>query len=479
MVHNNIEINHGEFAAAASALIFGNADQQDWQGAIHGNLPDWANGSLYLNGPAAFNRNGLFREHWIDGDGMVRRFHFSDGQACYRSRYVQTRRFVDEQAQSRAIYRSFATAFHGDELRQGTTLNTPANVSVHPFADHLLAFGEQCLPWALNPETLTTLQEHDFNGALPGTTALSAHPKIDRQRRQMCNFGVTYRGLRTQLDYFEWDENLSIQLKGTVELSEPYLIHDFLISENFACFQLSPFYLDILAFAGKGLSLLDATRWKPNHETTLLLISRTNGKELARTNIDTRGFSLHTLNAYESGGLLITDVLESDSVYYNQYYAEPGLFDSIGNTRVRRSIFRCTDGQLLDSQITELGLHCDFPCLPASDIGKPSQFIWMLGMPTEPVGIPKFYERIVRFDTICQKMIDCHICQPGLFLAAEPQFIASPGPEQEGILVCQSFNINTKCSSYIFLDAFNLNRGVIARTTLPFFDPPAFHTAFA
>ena len=102
----------------------------------------------------------------------------------------------------------------------------------------------------------------------------------------------------------------------------------------------------------------------------------------------------------------------------------------------------------------------------------------MLGMPTEPVNTPKFYDRVVRYDTERQAVVDCYTSQPGNFLAAEPQFLAAPEPEQGGILICQSFDATSKYSDYIFLDAFNLERGIIAGIKLPFFDPPAFHTSF-
>jgi len=39
--------------------------------AITGEIPDFVQGTYYLNGPARFGRAGLQYRHWLDGDGMV------------------------------------------------------------------------------------------------------------------------------------------------------------------------------------------------------------------------------------------------------------------------------------------------------------------------------------------------------------------------------------------------------------------------
>jgi carotenoid cleavage dioxygenase-like enzyme len=465
------------FGAALSGLAFGNAEERDWQGGIEGRLPDWLSGTLFLNGPAAFTRGDLKRGHWIDGDGLVRRLNFGGGEADFRSRYVQTQRFVEERSGEETPCRSFGTASPGDRLRRGLTLYTPANVSAHPVGGRLLAFGEQSLPWSLDPETLETLGECTFGDSLTGITPLSAHPKMDLHGRRMCNFGAIYLGTRTRFQYYEWDLDLNARVSGQTELASGHLVHDFLISEHYASFHLSPYFLDPFAFVRNGLSLIDSMHWDPDRTGEFLVFSRASGEALAKVRTGTRGFCLHTLNAHEQDGLLVLDTLESDIPYYKWYYSAPGLFCGIPSTRLRRTLLRTTDWSLAETFVVEAGIHLDFPCIERHELGRGYRNSWMLGMPTDPPGEPKFYDRLLRFDWESREIADSYRTAPGRFLGAEPQVMMEPGRKDNGVLVCQELDVEHKRSSYLFFDAFDLGQGPISRAQLPFFDPPAFHTS--
>ncbi len=465
------------FGPILSELAFRNAEEQDWEGGIEGVMPDWAHGSLYLNGPGAYSRNGHDRGHWIDGDGLVRRLGFGGKSARFQSRYVRTQRFVEEQSTQTAPCRSFGTAFPGDRLRRGLALFTPANVSVHPIGGRLLAFGEQSLPWRLDRETLETLDECDFAGSFTGITPLSAHPKMDVQGGRMCNFGALYLGARTRFLYQEWDSGLNPMVSGHTELESSHLVHDCLISEHYACFHLSPYYLDILSFVRNGLPLLDAMHWEPDLPGQWLIFSRATGEALAQVQTGVAGFCLHTLNAREQDGLLILDTLETHTPYYGQYFADPGLFSSIGTTQLRRTLLRCEDWSLAETSELQAGMHLDFPCIGPGRIGRDYRHAWMLAMPTAPHGSAKFYDRLVRFDWSERQIVDSYLSPPGSFLGAEPQLVPGPGRGDSGILVCQEIDVRSERSAYLFFNAFDLSRGPTARAQLPFFDPPAFHTS--
>ncbi len=474
----DISVNKTQtFGPILSALVFRNAGEQDWEGEIEGSLPDWARGTLFLNGPAAFTLGGLKRGHWIDGDGLVRRLAFGGDNARFRSRYVKTQRYVEQQTGQEAPCRSFGTAVAGDRLRRGLALYSPANVSVHPLGGRLLAFGEQSLPWHLGPETLETLGECTFGDNLTGITPLSAHPKMDRHGVHMCNFGAIYLGARTRFQYHEWDAGLNSMVSGHTELESSHLVHDFLISEHYACFHLSPYCLDILSFVRNGQSLIDAMHWGADITGEWLVFSRASGEALTRVHTDVPGFCLHTINAWEQDGLLILDTLEADTPYYDQYFADPGLFARIGPTHLRRTLLRISDWSLAGTSVAELGMHLDFPCIDQREMGQDYRHAWMLGMPTNPPGTPKFYDHLVRFDWQSRGIADSYHTSPGCFLGAEPQLIPGPGGGDSGILACQELDVSKERSSYLFFDAFDLAKGPIARARLPFFDPPAFHTS--
>ena len=471
------------FGQAASNLAFQTAREQSHSLEIQGELPDWARATLYLNGPACFQHGDLKRGHWIDGDGLLRRLRFGDGRAHFSARYARSQRRVDELAAGQALYRAFGTSFKGDRLRRGLALYSPANVSLHPYGGKLLAFGEQSLPfqleWDNEAARLDTVGEFNFNDTLPELTPLSAHPKFDPVNGHMVNFGALYTGQNTRFHYYEWDTSFTLCQQGEIELDTNPLVHDCLITPAYACFHIGPYALDIFAFLREGISLLDAMRWHQEQASELLVFSRHGGEVLARVPAGGKGFCLHTLNAHEADGMLMLDILEAEVPYYDQYYADPGLFSGIGPSSVRRNVFDTSDWSLREVQQHRPDLHLDFPCLARRDVGQPYRHAWMLGMPCgDPPGA-KFYDRLLRFDWRSGEFADQHRTGDGVFLAAEQQFIPQPGKSDAGILVCQEFNARDAGSAYVFFDAFDLRRGPVARVSLPEFDPPAFHTSLS
>src|SRR5258708_12751672 len=108
------------------------------------------------------------------------------------TRFIQTKKLLDEDAAGQALYRGFATAFAGDQLRGRVMLEPPVNVSVYPFAGSLLAFGEQTLPYELDLVTLETRGEYDFHGKLNHLSPFPAHAKLDPSTAPILNFRISY-----------------------------------------------------------------------------------------------------------------------------------------------------------------------------------------------------------------------------------------------------------------------------------------------
>src|SRR2546425_1225199 len=123
---------------------------------IQGDIPEFVRGTFSLNGPSVFAREIFRYRHWLDGDGMVSSLRFENGSARFSSRFVRTTKFVEETKAGRPVFRAFGTCFPQDRLRLGIGLESPANVSVYRYGNSLLAFGEQGLPWELDPVTLAT-----------------------------------------------------------------------------------------------------------------------------------------------------------------------------------------------------------------------------------------------------------------------------------------------------------------------------------
>ncbi|MDX1503995.1 MAG: carotenoid oxygenase family protein, partial [Thermoanaerobaculia bacterium] len=209
--------------------------------AVEGELPGFLRGTYYLNGPALFYRAGRSLEHWLDGDGMVRALTFDGAAPRYRSRFVRSRKFRAEEEAGRFLYRAFGTAFAGDRLERGIGLASPVNVSVYPWAGRLLAFGEQGLPWELDPETLDTVGEHTFGGRLNAVSPFAAHPAFDKKSGEMYNFGVSFSDSRPTLSLYRFDPTGELVYRRRLPMERPVSVHDFALGGRWAVFHLSPY----------------------------------------------------------------------------------------------------------------------------------------------------------------------------------------------------------------------------------------------
>ncbi len=221
---------------------------------ISGRIPDWLRGAYYVNGPARFERSGQRYNHWLDGDGMVCSLRFSEYGVHYASRFVRTPKLRDEDAAGRFLYRGFGTAFPGDALRRKLMLEPPVNVSVYPYRGTLLAFGEQTLPYELDPLTLETGSEYDFDGRLNEVSPFSAHAKFDPH---LLNFGVSFSATQPLLHLYEFDAAGHLVKRRRFSLLLQHSLHDFGFTPSRAVFFLSPLLMNFKLFWEQGASVME------------------------------------------------------------------------------------------------------------------------------------------------------------------------------------------------------------------------------
>jgi all-trans-8'-apo-beta-carotenal 15,15'-oxygenase len=250
-----------DFAPLLERCFFFDAVETSYEiSGISGRVPEWLRGSYYVNGPARFERAGERYRHWLDGDGMVCRLHFSEGGVHFRSRFVQSRKLRDEEAAGRFLYRGFGTAFRGDLLRRKVMLEPPVNVSVYRYGDRLLAFGEQTLPYDLDPVTLETRGEYDFEGSLNEVSPFAAHAKFDGH---LLNFGVSFSAASPILNVYEFSGCGNRLRRRRYPIGLPHAIHDFGFTPHRAVCFLSPLLMNFQRFWDEGASVMESLSWEP------------------------------------------------------------------------------------------------------------------------------------------------------------------------------------------------------------------------
>lgn len=445
--------------------------------AVEGTLPSYLRGSLYLVGPARFECFGQRYRHWLDGDGMVVALHFDDGPPQAAARYVRTEKWVEEEAAGRAIYRTFGTAFPGDRLRRGRALASPANVSVQPFAGRLLVFGEQGLPYELDPWELETRGRFDF-GCLNEATPFAAHPALDPASGEMVNFGVSFAADRPLLHLFHFEPAGALTARSRLELAQPYSLHDFSLTRRFAVFVLSPYLLDVAPMLESGATVAASLRWQPELGTRLALVDRSTGELAASTPIG-EGYCLHQVNAYDDGESLVVDLLELEEPVYPDYNGLPELFVRVRPAQVVRLRVDAATGRLVERRSVNAGLAADFPVIDPRRSGAPTDRFWMLAISATGRSGRKFFDRLQRFDWRQGGVADVYATRPPRYLAGEPVFVPERPGEEAGVVLCHELDVERHESAVVVLDALDLARPPLARLVLPSPVQLGFHAAFA
>jgi all-trans-8'-apo-beta-carotenal 15,15'-oxygenase len=438
-------------------------------------VPDFVHGTYYLNGPARFRSGNLVYRHWLDGDGRVCALRFEQGAVRLTSRYVRTRKFVEEQAAGRPLFRTFGTAFPGSRLNcVNNGLESPANVSVYPIGRRLLAFGEQGLPWEIDPETLETLGPVTFGGRLNDASPFSAHPKFDPETEEMFNFGIFFSAQSPRL-YFYCFGPEGLRYRKAVPLEDPCSVHDFAISKNYAIFYLSPYFLDASRLQEEQ-TVMDGLRWCPDRGSRLLVLSRATGEVFASIPLENR-YCLHLINAFEKEDRLVVDILEFDEPLYSHYQPVPDLFHNVSPGGPVRFVVDLTTRELATRIALDYSKAPDFPAIDPACAMRPYGEFWMLGISTASNCGRKFFDQLVHlnWDDIASR--DIYQSPSMKYLAGEPAFMGDPKSAQ-GVLLCQEFDASSKKSSFLLFDARKVSSGPITRIVTDQFQHLGFHAVF-
>lgn len=444
---------------------------------IDGEIPEFIRGTYYLNGPARFSRAGFNYPNWLDGDGMVCALRFEKESVRFTSRFVRSAKFVAEEEAGRPIFRTFGTSFKGDRLKRGLALESPVNVSVYPYQDSVLAFGEQGLPWELDPVTLETRGEYNFGGALNHISPFAAHPKFDSATGELFNFGISYSASRPHLNLYRFGARGELSYRKRLSLNYACSIHDFALSQRYVVFYLSPYILNMELLTRDGRTLMEALNWQPDRNSRLLIVSRETGEEVASIPIGHR-YCLHLINCFEEENRLIADVLELEHPIYDQYQTVPDLFTDVCEGQPVRFVVDVDGRELVNTAEIDYLKAPDFPSVAPHQLTQPYQDFWMLGISATGRPGRKFFDQLAHANWTCAKACDIYQAPPLRYLGGEPIFIGPRHDEKVGAIICQVFDAQQIVSAFVIFDAYNVAGGPIARLGLKKPIHLGFHASF-
>jgi all-trans-8'-apo-beta-carotenal 15,15'-oxygenase len=437
---------------------------------IDGRLPEGLVGTLYRNGPGKNEVGGKPYAHLFDGDAMLSQFTFEGGRVRYRNRFVRTTHYLAERAADKPLMRGYGQQRPGGPL--ANAFRTPANVaniSVTYHGGNLLALWEGGRPWQLDPDTLDTIGEYDFDGELKGGYAYSAHPTWDPATGDLFNFGIQY-GPRTRLRTYRVDRSGKLHHLQAVSLPYATLNHDCALTRSYMVFVIDPVVVRLPRFL-LGFSSLDgAVRFDSTKQTQVILVPRDGGNP--RIAECEPFFHFHINNAFEEDGDVMLDLVrypDYDSIHRDFRRFEDADFDP--STALCRLRVSRTD----DVEIEEIGPpDCEFPQHDWRLTTSRHRFTYLAGRANGDNPFGSIFK--VDHGRAVSTSLDFGEGQ----VAGEPIFVPR-GPdsgEDDGWLLSVVYSAAEHRSRLVVLDARDVEAEPIAAAHLRHHVPLGFHGTF-
>jgi len=416
---------------------------------IEGDWPAGLSGTLYRNGPARHDRDGLRYRHWFDGDGMVHAWQLRSGGVCYRAAYVQTDKYRVEQAEGRFSRAAYGTHVPGSTSVLNADDMNVANTGVLRLGDDLLALWEAGSAWALDPDDLRTRGRRQWREDLAGMP-FSAHPRREADGT-VWNFGAdSARGL---LVLYRFEATGALARVGVVPVPRLPMVHDFAVTEHYLVFVLTPFRMDHDRHDA-GLTLAESMRWHGGEATRVLLIDKSDWSQQRMFEL-LPAFGLHLGNAWEagSGQLCLTWMAAPDDrLFARGFQVMAGYYEHGRGASVALVTLDLQRGTATQSMFPE---EAEFPVVDPRHIGRPHE--WLVNIARSPTRQGYGYDRLQRRH-LGDGRLDHWDHGPEILLE---EHLVVPDPER-----------STECSGWLVGTALDLRR---ARTRLQVFDAEAVH----
>ncbi|MFE5891061.1 carotenoid oxygenase family protein [Streptomyces sp. NPDC056462] len=451
---------------------------------VEGTLPTWLRGSLLRNGPARFEAgngaDGRAFRHWFDGQAMLHRFAFADGQVTYTNRFVDTPSSRAARESGRIAYPEFATdpcrslfARFFSMFSRPEVTNT--NVSVARFGERFVALTETPLPVEFDPETLATAGVVGYEDALKGQVT-TAHPHQDPGTGDLVN-QLTHFARRSEYRvYRQPTPGTKRELIGRHPVTRPGYMHSFAITGRYVVLAEFPLTVNPLALILSGRPFIENYRWDPEQGTRFIVFDQREGgvRGVYET---TACFAFHHINAWEDedhdGDLVLdlcaySDASVIDALYLDRLRAGRGVPVSYP-TRFRIGL---RTGRVESERLAEESM--ELPRI-AYERHNGRAYRYAYGVSSLEGRGDDFINQLVKVDTRTGGTRSRHEegCYPG-----EPVFVPAPdaADEDDGVLLSLVLDSANGSSSLLVLSARTLD--VLARAQAPHIVPYGFHGLF-
>jgi all-trans-8'-apo-beta-carotenal 15,15'-oxygenase len=438
---------------------------------IEGAVPSGLVGTLYRNGPGKYDLSSNF----LSGDGLIRRLSFAaDGRVRYTSRYVQTRKYEAEVDANRPKLRTAGTQLPGGPLANAFRMPAAeANTHVTLHAGKLHALHEGGPPVELDPETLATIGDDTFDGALSRRTLFSAHPHYDPHTGDMYTFGVDPTGRTPMVRTYRWTKDGA--LENIRDFSIPYFsfLHDFAVTQDWLVFIIPPLKASIFPSMLGFKSFFDSFKVLEGRGSHIYLVPK-NGDEIVHLEVDPV-YVAHVIAARDEGDDVVVDFVRPmtlDRMFDELREFRTSGFDFIGGSGgawryrfdPRRRHMQC---EQLDDRPQ------DFPRYDERLPMHEARYSYIGA--NHAAGVPGLYRGLLKFDL---QTGESDFFDPGPHhVTQEPLFVPDPAgnAEDDGWLIAYVHDGERPGTDVCVFDARRVSDGPICSMKLPAFSGMTFH----
>jgi all-trans-8'-apo-beta-carotenal 15,15'-oxygenase len=436
--------------------------------AVEGTLPADLDGTLYRNGPAIFEAQGVPYRHWFDGDGAISAVRISGGKARGGVRVTVSKELAVERAAGRPLYTSGYTLAPAWWRRLGARAKNTSSINVLCHAGRVYALPEMDKPYEIDPETLATRGERDLGVLKAG---IQAHFRTDPDTGDIWAFALAL-GMKNGIDVYRLPRRGAPEHAVRVPLPAARLmVHDYAMSASRLIFLVHPIGLRMLPALLGTAPPPDALTWEPERGSEVIVVAKAPPHEVQRFTTETF-FHLHCVNAFdEAPGRLVVDLSRYPGFVLGEAFMLERLRDGSAFVQLESvALERCTidlEARELEHEVQTDGV-IDFGCTAPDRQGRRHRYVYALQ--TEP-------ERdvIVKLDLEERTRTDVALGEhvfPG-----EVSFAPRPNAEREddGYLVTLAYDGDRHRSGALVLDARDPAAGVIGSAWFDQHIPPPIH----
>ncbi|MEO6153345.1 MAG: carotenoid oxygenase family protein [Croceibacterium sp.] len=432
---------------------------------VEGEIPPELEGAYYrVGGDRQYP--SLDEDIILNGDGMASMFRFEDGHVSFRSRYVQTERLKREREARRRLYGHYRNK-HTDDEAVSNLPERDNTGNTYAFNHHgeLFMLREDSRPYRLDPETLETIEVGQFDKL--GSTALTAHPKIDPQTGEWWSYGVFARGEpTTDASLHVFDAAGSLVREEWFHTPYPGLSHDWGVTREHLVFPIMPLTADERRLRVGG----------QYYQYDADLPSMWGIMPRGGTTADLRWFAVpgvvmgHVMNAYTDGQKVIVDTPVSPGNCFSFFADKHGNLPTPAETvtQISRIVF---DLSKPDAEAVSVhpvsGAFGDMPRIDDRYAMGPYRTGYFAFRDFPQMGVGQ-----IDWESGDMKLHS--LIGAG---AQEPLFVprAPDSPEGDGFVLTAVDRFAEKRTDLLVLDGNDVSRPPLATIKLPFALPMAFH----